>query len=141
MLLRSKGWTAVVLLSLALGIGANSAIFSAVNGLLLKQIPVKDPDTLVRLKWSGRNDMVNSSSDYGFSAAGPDGQNVRSTFSAVVCSTSSLNWSKYPRPANSTMSAGKRERLVGRMNTSPTPPENMRRCMKSVTAPSKRESM
>ena len=81
MLLHAKGWTAVVVLSLGLGIGANTAIFSAVNGLLLTQIPVKDPDTLVRLKWGGRNDMVNSSSDYGFSAAGPDGQNIRSTFS------------------------------------------------------------
>ena len=81
MLLHSKGWTAVVLLSLALGIGANTAIFSAVNALLLKQIPVDDPETLVRLKWTGRNDMVTSSSDYGFSAPGPDGQNTRSTFS------------------------------------------------------------
>ena len=67
MLLGAKGWTAVVLLSLALGIGANTAIFSAINGLLLTQIPVKDPDTLVRLRWGGRNDMVTSSSDYGFS--------------------------------------------------------------------------
>jgi predicted permease len=81
MLLHSKGWTAVVLLSLALGIGANTAIFSAVNSLLLTQIPVKDPETLVRLKWTGRNDMVNSSSDYGYSKPGPDGQTTRSTFS------------------------------------------------------------
>jgi predicted permease len=80
-LLGAKGWTAVVLLSLALGIGANTAIFSAVNGLLLKQIPVRDPGTLVRLRWGGRNDMVTSSSDYGFTARGPDGQNVRTTFS------------------------------------------------------------
>ena len=32
-LLRDKGWTAVVVLSLALGIGANTALFSAINGL------------------------------------------------------------------------------------------------------------
>ena len=81
MLLHSKGWTAVVLLSLALGIGANTAIFSAINSLLLRQLLVKEPETLVRLKYSGRNDMVTSSSDYGFSAPGPDGQNTRSTFS------------------------------------------------------------
>ena len=81
MLMHAKGWTAVVLLSLALGIGANTAIFSAVNGLLIKQIPVKDPDSLVRLRYSGRNDMVTSSSDYGFTARMPDGQNVRTTFS------------------------------------------------------------
>jgi len=84
MVLHAKGWTAVVVLSLALGIGANTAIFSAINGLLIKQIPVKDPDTLVRLRWGGRNDMVTSSSDYGFSARGPDGQNVRTTFSYTM---------------------------------------------------------
>jgi predicted permease len=81
MLLHAKGWTAVVVLSLALGIGANTAIFSGVNALLLTEIPVADPASLVRLRWGGRNDMVNSSSDYGFSAKGADGQNVRTTFS------------------------------------------------------------
>ena len=70
-LMRAKGWTAVVILSLALGIGANTAIFTGVNALLLTQIPVRDPDTLVRLRYGGRNDMVTSSSDYGFTAKGP----------------------------------------------------------------------
>src|SRR5215212_6749953 len=81
MLLRAKGWTAVVVLSLALGIGANTALFSAVNGLLLTKVNVADPDSLVRLRWAGRNDMVSSSSDYGYIERGPDGQNVRTTFS------------------------------------------------------------
>ena len=80
-LLHAKGWTIVVLLSLALGIGANTAIFTALNALLLKQIPVRDPDTLVRIRWYGKNDMVTSSSDYGFMARGPNDQNVRATFS------------------------------------------------------------
>ena len=62
MLLRAKGWTAVVVISLALGIGANTALFSAVNGLLLKKILVRDPDTLVRLRGVGRNQMATSSS-------------------------------------------------------------------------------
>ena len=80
-LIAARGWTAVVVLSLALGIGANTALFSAVNGMLLTALPVKDPDTLVRFRYSGRNDMVTSSSDYGFMKRTPDGQNVRSTFS------------------------------------------------------------
>ena len=80
-LLHAKGWTVVVLLSLALGIGANTAIFTALNAMLLKQIPVRDPDTLVRLRWYGKNDMVTSSSDYGFTARGPNNENVRTTFS------------------------------------------------------------
>ena len=44
LLWQSKGWTTVVVLSLALGIGANTALFSAVNGLLLTSLPVKNPD-------------------------------------------------------------------------------------------------
>ncbi len=84
LLLHAKGWTAVVLLSLALGIGANTAIFSAVNGLLIREIAVDDPGSMVRLRWGGRNDMVNSSSDYGFSGAGADGQRRRATFSHAM---------------------------------------------------------
>ena len=80
-LLRAKAWTVVVILSLALGIGANTAIFTGLNALLLTQIPVKDPDSLVRLRYGGRNDMVTSSSDYGYSSRGRDGQSVRTTFS------------------------------------------------------------
>src|SRR5688500_461639 len=80
MLFQTKSWTAVVLISLALGIGANTALFTAVNGLLLQTVAVPEPETLVRLKWSGENDMVRSSSDYGFSEP-HNGKNVRSTFS------------------------------------------------------------
>jgi predicted permease len=81
MLLQAKGWTTVVVLSLALGIGANTALFSAINGLLLRTLSVRDPDTLVRLRWSGKNDMVTSSSDYGFSGIDENGRNIRATFS------------------------------------------------------------
>jgi hypothetical protein len=80
-LLQAKGWTAVVVLSLAVGIGANAAIFTAVNSLLLRTLPVDDPDSLVRIRWSGPNQMANNESDYGMSAPGPDGESVRTTFS------------------------------------------------------------
>jgi predicted permease len=84
-LLQAKGWTAVVVLSLALGIGANAAIFSGLNGLLLTKIPAKDPDSLVRLRWVGRNDMQTSSSDYGsVNRAAYGDQNVRTTFSYAL---------------------------------------------------------
>ena len=81
MLWQAKGWTAVVVLSLALGIGANTALFSAMNGMLLTKVPVKDPDTLVRFLFWGRNDMATSSSGYGYSTKTPDGQDVRASFS------------------------------------------------------------
>ena len=54
-LLRSPGFAAVAILSLGLGIGANTAMFSLVDALLLRPIPVEDPDSLV--------DVFTSSSD------------------------------------------------------------------------------
>jgi predicted permease len=81
MLLNAKGWTVVVVLSLALGIGANTAIFSAISGMLLTKIPVRDPDSLVRFRHAGRNDMSTSSSDYGVTRKTPEGLNARTTFS------------------------------------------------------------
>src|SRR5689334_6900737 len=79
-LLRTKGWTAVVLVSLALGIGANTALFTAVNGLLLQKLEAREPEALVRFNWVGQNDMVRSSSDYGFSGLVGE-RSIRSTFS------------------------------------------------------------
>ena len=52
---KARGWTLVVLVSLALGIGANTALFSAVDGMLFRTLPVADPDGLVRLRWTGEN--------------------------------------------------------------------------------------
>ena len=53
---------------MGLGIGANTAIFSAMNALLFATLPVKDPSELVRLRWIGRNDAVNDRSEYGVRA-------------------------------------------------------------------------
>jgi putative ABC transport system permease protein len=49
MMRRSPGFTAVAVLSLALGIGANTAIFSLINTLMLRLLPVRDPGELVEV--------------------------------------------------------------------------------------------
>ncbi|MBN1506316.1 MAG: hypothetical protein JW955_05695 [Sedimentisphaerales bacterium] len=55
---RSPGFTIVALVSLALGIGANTAIFSLLNGVLLKSLPVRNPRGLWVVDWIGRNAWI-----------------------------------------------------------------------------------
>src|SRR5262245_25066577 len=65
MLLKNKGFTAVTALTLALGIGANTAVFSVINTLLLRSLPVSNPGDLVLLSVNQR---------VGHEAFGPPGR-------------------------------------------------------------------
>src|SRR5436853_6887896 len=54
-LAKSPGFSAVAILTLALGIGANTAIFSLIDSVMLRALPVENPSQLVLLKWGARN--------------------------------------------------------------------------------------
>jgi len=101
MLLKNPGFTAVIVLTLALGIGANAALFSVVNGVLLNPLPYPQPDQLVTLHQSKPNFATGAIPYPNFR----DWQKENQTFSAMAISRGA---------GFSLIGAGEAERVRGR---------------------------
>jgi putative ABC transport system permease protein len=71
MLLKKPGFAAVAVITLALGIGANSAIFSVVNSILLRALPYKEPQRLVMV-WTRLSQLESTTGTAQFPNLAPD---------------------------------------------------------------------
>src|SRR5688572_8101673 len=103
-LLKNPGFSILVVLTLSLGIGANVALFSVVNGVLLNPLPYPHPEQLVSLHQSKPNSPTGSISYPNFR----DLQNDNQTFSAMAI--------QRPFGAN-LIGAGEAEQVEGRRVT------------------------
>lgn len=118
---RYPGFTAIAVVTLAIGIGANAAIFSLVDQVLLKRLPVTEPDRLVMLKFAG--------SDTGHTDSWGGGENIQfsypmyrdlrdqnSVFSgmlAVFPAEVGVQWRNTPSLAKSEMVSGNYFSVLG----------------------------
>ena len=82
---RSPLFASVAILSLALGIGANTAIFTLMDQLMLRQLPVKDPDQLVMLYQRGANNGNNMGDRMHSYPIYQDFQQKAQPFAEVLC--------------------------------------------------------
>ncbi|MBD0372281.1 MAG: ABC transporter permease [Pyrinomonadaceae bacterium] len=103
MLLKSPGFTLIAILALALGIGANTAIFSVVNAVLLKPLPYKDPNQLVIL-WEKSATQDTSVAYLNFQ----DWRDQNQSFEQIAA---------FRRDSFNLTGAGEPERLAGRMTS------------------------
>ena len=86
---RAPAFAVVAVLTLALGIGANSAIFSVVNGVLLRALPYEDPDQIVRVYHESRNEGINSGTFLGAFSV-PDFADFQNATSSVFSGVASF---------------------------------------------------
>src|SRR4051812_37900192 len=108
-LARSPGFTIAAVASLAIGIGASAAIFSLLDQVLLRLLPVREPQRLVLVDWKGNALAHARGSGAGFNLMSypicRDLQEQTRFFDGVLC--------RHPTAVNLAMAAGQTPELVG----------------------------
>jgi putative ABC transport system permease protein len=112
-LAKSPGFAAVAIVTLALGIGANTAIFSLLDQALLRSLPVKDADRLVVLQFTGNGSgHVSSRTDNTFYFSYPMYRDLRdrnSVFSSLIATDLAavgVQWHNQPELADAELVSG-----------------------------------
>ncbi len=112
-LAKSPGFAAVAVVTLALGIGANTAIFSLLDQALLRNLPVKDADRLVVLQSFGSfSGHTSSRADDNFSFSYPMYRDLRdrnSVFSGLIATTWAqvgVQWHNQPELVSAELVSG-----------------------------------
>src|ERR1700736_2347526 len=110
---KGPGFTAIAVLTLTLGIGANTAIFGLLDQALLRSLPVKEPERLVLLRYSGINTgRLSSRSDGKLYFSYPMYRDLRdrnSVFSGVIATDwtqAGLEWRGQPELVATELGSG-----------------------------------
>ena len=110
---KSPGFAAIAIITLALGIGANTAIFSLLDQAILRSLPVKDADRLVILKYEGSNTgHLSSRTDSRFYFSYPMYRDLRdhnSVFSGLIATDAAqvgVQWHNQPGLASAELVSG-----------------------------------
>ncbi|MEI9977389.1 MAG: ABC transporter permease [Edaphobacter sp.] len=118
---KSPGFTFTVIITLALGIGANAAVFTLFDQVLLRMLPVQKPQQLVRFRWTGSYSggasvFGGEMSDYFSYPMYKDLRDKNEAFSGVVAvdrTNVGVIWNNQPKTRTSSSSAGNYFQVLG----------------------------
>ena len=117
LLRRNPVFAATALLSIALGIGASAAVFSLIDQVLLRRLPVSEPDRLVHFNWKGST--LSSAYGYNYLNSYPlcrELQDQRQVFDGVICrhpATVSFSTGQQPQQVRAEIVSGSYFNVLG----------------------------